>query len=233
MIKFSELDVGVDTPILKNLNGKVDANLTFLIGPNGSGKTSFLKTLCQIIEPLAGRIDSPDSAIFLTTEPQIQDGITGRDLLDLYQTKNSKWGQTTLLEFFNAEKLLNFPIDALSSGERQRVLLCAVLLNKSNWVLMDEPLTHLDWNYSLKLRRVMSDQIKLGRNFLISNHDLNWSLGFLESGVQSQTWVLHKQSIFLKGSTETIMSDIKLQDVFSVKLEVSDSKKKLISFSEL
>src|SRR5690606_30388137 len=118
-------------------------------------------------------------------------------------------------------------------GERQRILLCAVLLNKSKWALMDEPLNHLDWNYSLKLKNIIIEQSKLGRNFLISNHDLNWALSFSDNNIETQTWVLHNQAIFFKGSTETVINDIKLQSVFKIKIEVINSKKKLISFSEL
>lgn len=232
-MKFNNLDVGFQTPILKNLNGAPENGITFLIGPNGSGKTTLLKTLSEIIEPLSGSIELDSHSIFLNTEPQIQDGITGNDLLDLYQTKNSKWDTKNLLEYFETKNLLTTPIEKLSSGERQRILLCAVLLNKSKWALMDEPLNHLDWNYSLKLKNIIIEQSKLGRNFLISNHDLNWALSFSDNNIETQTWVLHNQAIFFKGSTETVMNDIKLQSVFKIKIEVINSKKKLISFSEL
>ncbi len=232
-MKFTNLDVGFEFPILKNLNGTLTGGITFLLGPNGSGKTTLLKTLSEIIEPLDGEIISDSDVIFLTTDPKIQDGITGNDLLDLYQTKNSKWDTKNLLEYMDAKKLLSVPFERLSSGERQRVLVCAVLLNKAPLAIMDEPLSHLDWNYSLKLKKVIIAQSKLGRKFFISNHDLNWALSFTDDSLQTQTWVLHNQSIFLKGSTESVLGDIKLQDVFKVKIEIIDSKKKLVSFSEL
>ena len=126
--------------------------------------------------------------------------------------------------------LLNTSLDQVSSGERQRLLICAILSHKSNIVLLDEPLNHLDWNFSLKLKTILNNHSRRGRSFLISNHDLNWALNFGDT----QTWVLFQKSIFLKNSTESVLNDIKLQQVFRIKTEIiSTQNRKIISLSEL
>lgn len=230
MLNFKNLSVGYKKPILKEINGELKPGITFLIGPNGSGKTSLLKTLSQIIAPFAGSITLDNSPVYLPSNINLQSGLTGNDLLDLYGAKNSKWADEKLLDFFEVRSLLTTSLDILSAGEIQRIFLCAVLSNPSQIVLLDEPLSHLDWNFSLKLKKILIEQSENGRSFLISNHDLNWALNFSNT----QTWVLFQSSIFLKNSTESVLNDIKLQNVFKIKTEIINSSgKKIISLSEL
>ncbi len=231
MLSFKNLAVGFDKNILEEISGELsNGSITFLIGPNGSGKTSLLKTLSQIIPAKKGIISTEDNPIYLSSEVSLQAGLTGEDLLDLYMSKNSKWFNLDLLDFFEVKELLSSPLEALSAGEKQRILICAVLSHKSSIVFLDEPLNHLDWNFSLKLKKVIKNQATQGRTFLISNHDLNWALNLSET----QTWVLFKKSIFLKNSTESVLNDIKLQEVFRIKTEViSSQNRKVISLTEL
>ena len=231
MLSFKNLSIGHHNVVLESIEGTLETNkITFLIGPNGSGKTSLLKTLAQIIPPLKGVISTEEHPIYLTSDHQFQSGLTGKDLFDLYGSKASKWYDEEVLELFEIKDLLSYPLDTLSSGERQRILICAVLFHKSSLLLLDEPLNHLDWNFALKLKKIIQKYTKSGRSFLISNHDLNWSLNFEDT----QTWVLFQKSIFLKNSTESVLSDVRLQKVFKIKTEiVSSPSKKIISLSEL
>lgn len=231
MLSFKNLTVGFDRNILEEVSAELSqGSITFLIGPNGSGKTSLLKTLAQIIAPKSGIISTLDSPVFLSSEFHLQTGLTGNDLLDLYTNSTSPWLDINLREVFEVQHLMNTPLDSLSSGERQRMLLLAVLSHKSPIVFLDEPLNHLDWNFSLKLKKVIQEQAAKERSFLISNHDLNWALNF----TNTQTWVLFKKSIFLKNSTESVLNDIKLQEVFRIKTEVITSQnRKVISLTEM
>ena len=92
MLSFKNLTIGFQNPILENISGELlEGKITFLIGPNGSGKTSLLKTLSQIINPIKGVISTEDTPVYLTADPALQSGLTGNDLLDLYGSKGSKW----------------------------------------------------------------------------------------------------------------------------------------------
>lgn len=231
MLSFRNLFVGYDQPILLDITGQINkSDIVFLIGPNGSGKSALLKTLSQVILPKSGVISSEEHPVYLSADYHFQPGLTGNDLLDLYGYKNSPWFDGELLDLFEVKNLLQLPLETLSSGERQRIYICSALSHKSSLVLMDEPLNHLDWNFSLKLKSILLRHTQRGRAFLISNHDLNWSLSF----EKTQTWVLFKKSIFLKNATESVLADVNLQEVFKIKTEIiSNQNKKIISLSEL
>lgn len=231
MLSFKNLTAGFEKNILENVSGELsNGSVTFLIGPNGSGKTSLLKTLSQIIPAKSGIISTQDNPIYLSSDFHFQSGLTGNDLIELYTSNGATWFDKELLDYLEVKSLVDLPMDHLSSGERQRLLICAILSNKSNIVFLDEPLNHLDWNFSLKIKTIIQNQSKRGRSFLISNHDLNWSLNFSNT----QTWVLFQKSIFLKNSTESVLNDIKLQQVFRIKTEIISSEgRKMISLSEL
>lgn len=231
MIKFKNLTVGFEKNVLEEISGELaNGSITFLIGPNGSGKTTLLKTLSNILPAKKGIIFKEDSPVFLSSDYNLQSGLTGDDLLDLYISRDSKWADPDLLDFFEVRSLLATPLEHLSAGERQRILICAILSHKSSIVFLDEPLNHLDWNFSLKLKTAIKNHARKGRSFLISNHDLNWALNLSET----QTWVLFQKSIFIKNSTESVLNDIKLQQVFRIKTEVIASQnRKVISLSEL
>lgn len=238
MLSFKNLSVGFTRPVLEGISGEIDSGIiNFIIGPNGSGKTTLLKSLSQILRPLSGVISTTDTPIYLTSDFHIQHGLTGRDLLDLFGAKNSKWYNEELLTLLEISSILDSPLELLSNGERQRILICSVLSNPSSIVFLDEPLNHLDWNFSLKLKKILQTQSKQGRAFLISNHDLNWALSF---SIETKTWVLFKKTIFLKNSTESVLNDIKLQEVFRIKTQIvrvpteeGSGFKNIISLSEI
>jgi iron complex transport system ATP-binding protein len=228
MLAFKNLEISFDKVILQNVSGEIaPASVTFLVGPNGSGKTSLLKALGGILKPKKGEVQTTEEPVYLSSQFYLQNGLTGHDLFDLYDIRNSKWPKTDELAI---DGLLSRPLETLSSGERQRVLLSAVLFHKSSVVLLDEPLSHLDWNFSLKLKQIIDTQTKMGRSFIISNHDLHWILNFDEA----KTWVLFEKTIVLKGSTKAVFNDIKLRDVFKIKTDLVPYKdKNLVSFSSL
>lgn len=192
-----------------------------MIGPNGSGKTTLLKTIAQILKPIAGTIESQinDKPIYLSANQFIQDGLTVHDLLDLFETKNSKWFSDQLLSNLHVHHLINESVAHISSGERQRVLLACVLGHPSDFVILDEPLSFLDWHHSFTLFDLIQSQ-RLKRFFLIANHNLEWSLKFN----QTSTWVLHQKSLVLEGSTESVLTSPKLMEIFKIKTKITDNE---------
>lgn len=118
-----------------------------LLGPNGSGKTTTLRTLVGELPPLAGRIE-------LGTNVRVAYYAQGHEGLDptrtvletlLYDKPLGEEAARTLLGrfLFTGDDVFK-PVSALSGGERSRLALCRLTLERANFLILDEPTNHLD-----------------------------------------------------------------------------------------
>jgi ATP-binding cassette subfamily F protein 3 len=118
-----------------------------LIGDNGTGKTTFLRTITGELEPLAGEIRlgaSLDIGYFA----QAQDALdSGKSVLDEFMSRSGMLdgpARSYLARYLFRGDDVYKPLDALSGGERSRLALAFLSLEKANFVLLDEPTNHLD-----------------------------------------------------------------------------------------
>lgn len=148
-----------------------------LIGPNGSGKTSLLRAIIGALPPSAGRIiRKPDLRIgYVPQKLMIDDSlpITARRFLSLPE-RRSPSDIRAILQTVGAPEVANRPLQGLSGGQFQRILLARALLEKPDLLILDEPTTGLDQPGSADFYRLI-DQLRrdLGCGVLMVSHELH------------------------------------------------------------
>lgn len=118
-----------------------------LIGPNGVGKSTFLKTILEELEPLAGEIKlgaSLQLAYFAQAHDRLNLENSVLDELLHHQPMLISEARSYLGRFLFSQDDVFKKVSALSGGERGRLALAILALDKANFLLLDEPTNHLD-----------------------------------------------------------------------------------------
>ena len=132
-----------------------------LLGPNGIGKSTLLKTITKELEPLAGSIKY-GSNVSIGYYDQEQAKLASNkqvlyELWDEYPLTPEKEIRTILGNFlFSGEDVLKNVAD-LSGGEKARVALAKLMMQKSNFLILDEPTNHLDLDSKEILENALID----------------------------------------------------------------------------
>lgn len=118
-----------------------------LIGPNGSGKTTFLRVLMSQLEPLRGELKF-GASLKVGYFAQAHEGLNADNsvLDELLRHKQMLLGQARnyLAQYLFRGEDVYKPVRALSGGERGRLALALLALEGANFLLLDEPSNHLD-----------------------------------------------------------------------------------------
>lgn len=176
-----------------------DGAFLSIVGPNGAGKTTLLKCLNRIHTEYQGtiRIDGEETSTLPQRElarrlgyvPQLQGELPGFQVMDFLLMSRyphlSPFSTPTSRDFEAAEQALDATgmrayaharIDALSGGERQKILLSAALVQESRALLLDEPATFLDPRYQYEVHRLLKERHQAGATVVMVSHDINASI---------------------------------------------------------
>lgn len=164
--------------ILENINLKVQAGeIVTLIGPNGAGKSTLIKIVLGLIKPTSGKVFlakglkigyMPQS---LTVESLMP--LTVRRFL-LLAPKANAHKSTIVAENLGIKEYLDSPVQSISGGELQRVLLARALLNEPDLLVLDEPAQGIDMNGQAALYQLIIEmRDKLHCGILMVSHDLH------------------------------------------------------------
>jgi len=142
-----------------------------LLGPNGSGKTTFVKTVLKQIHPLGGTIRfgaGVEVGYFAQTHASLNMEATILD--EILSVKNLLISEARnyLGQFLFSEEDVFKPINTLSGGERSRVALAKLALTGANFLILDEPTNHLDIPSQENLELVLNE---FAGTVLLVSHD--------------------------------------------------------------
>jgi len=156
-----------------------------LLGPNGCGKTTFIRTILSELAPLEGRIRIgasvqlgylPQKQDWLDADKSVLDHILDTSALEVAQARD------LLARFlFTGDDVFKL-VGTLSGGERSRLALAILTLRGANFLLLDEPTTHLDVEAQEVLQRVLDD---FPGTILYVTHDR-----YLMNALSTHVWVI-------------------------------------------
>lgn len=208
-----------------------------LVGPNGSGKTTFLKCINGILKPSEGSImiekreiremKLGDLAKLLGYVPQVHSSsfpFTVFDAVLLGRRPHVKWDVkpndrdvvSKTLALMGIENLAFRQLGELSGGEKQKVIIARALAQEPRILLLDEPTSNLDIRHQLKVFAIIRSLAQTrGMAVVVSIHDLN-----LASRYSDKIILLHKGRIDAAGQPIEVLTPENVRVVYGVDVAV-------------
>ncbi len=241
MIKCENLNIGYDRELLSRpLHLELEAKTYVLLGKNGCGKSTFLKTLGGLLNPKSGRVVYPegfklseDISFVLTDQIDIP-YLTVLELVRLgrYPFANF-WGELNqqdesiideTLEMLLLTHVRHDIFSKLSDGLKQRVLLARALAKRPKLLLLDEPFSYLDPPSKLRLVKLLKEIEKVYKPTLIfSTHD--WEL---ISEFYQNVFFIDQKNQFVSTTISEISHQNLLSEIFDLGHDIIQDKSKLI-----
>lgn len=212
------LSIGYNrTPVAAGLNLTLrEGELVALLGPNGIGKSTLMRTLAGMQPALAGQVTLAGQALHTLTPRQLAQQLSivlterpnlgllnGYALVALGRHPYTDWlGRLTrqdeavirwAVEAVGATDLATRPVMELSDGQRQKFMIARALAQESALILLDEPTAYLDLPRRVEIMQLLKSLAhETGRAILVSTHDLDLALRsadglWLMSGGQVRT----------------------------------------------
>ncbi|KRN32521.1 ABC-F family ATP-binding cassette domain-containing protein [Weissella halotolerans] len=151
VLQVTDVELGYDQtkPLAKNVNLQVmKQHAVALVGPNGIGKSTLIKTLLGQIPAIAGSIklgSNVEVGYYDQEQAVLDPSKTVLDTVwDEHPTMPERDIRTILGSFMFSGETVDKKVKALSGGEKARLLLTKLSLEKANFLILDEPTNHLD-----------------------------------------------------------------------------------------
>jgi ATPase subunit of ABC transporter with duplicated ATPase domains len=160
MIFESEnLVIGYQKPLSKCLNLKMRREQKIvLVGANGLGKSTLLKSLLGLLEPIQGNVDLGDYQSIGYFEQELTEENTNIVLDDVwlnFPEATRSEVRRNLAQCGLSREHIDSPINRLSGGEQAKVRLCKLINQPTNILVLDEPTNHLDVHAKNELKRAL------------------------------------------------------------------------------
>ena len=239
VLHVENLTCGYDgKPIVKDVNFEVKlGDFVGIVGPNGCGKTTLLRAIAGILDPHAGQIkvrrvplhklSRREIARRIAYIPQMMEptqGFTVEDMVLMgrtpyldrfnFETEDdydiSRWA----LEELKIDTMAHTPVTQLSGGEFQRVAIARALAQEPQILLLDEPTSHLDLRYQVKILRLLR-KIRKTRSIIATFHDLTLASKFCQKMV-----LIKNGEMVAAGKPHDVLTKENIWKAFRIKAEV-------------
>ncbi|MGY0392749.1 ABC transporter ATP-binding protein [Bizionia sp. KMM 8389] len=233
ILKTENLTIGYTTkkekiPVATNINIQIPkGQLIGLVGANGIGKSTFLRTLTQVQAPLSGSVhlnnknlnsytnaDLAKTMSLVLTEKIASKNLSVFELVALGRQPYTNWvGKLSAndleitnnaLTLTNIETLKDKKCFELSDGQLQKVMIARALAQDTDLIILDEPTTHLDMYHKAYILKLLQKLVKeTGKTILFSSHEIDLAIQLCDTII-----VMTKNSVISNSPCQLISEGV-------------------------
>ena len=242
-LRIENMECGYgEITVLKDLSLSVEkGEFVGILGPNGSGKTTFLRAITRVIPLKKGMIEFENRPIGQLGAKEI-----ARKIAVVSQAREGTFHQMIVEDMVMLGRIPHFGqfqwvvskrdldqteaamgitdvldlrhrlVGSLSGGERQRTFIARALAQDPEMLLMDEPTMHLDIGHGMEIFKIIAQLIKeKGITVICVLHDLN-----LASVYCKRLLMIHNQKIAYDGRPEEVITRECIKEIYSADIKI-------------
>jgi iron complex transport system ATP-binding protein len=202
-----------------------------MIGPNAAGKSTLMKLMLGHLAPTCGTVtldghdvaslSAPARAAIVSYVPQragVSFGFSVQEIVTMgrHALSASPQAVEASIQACELDELRNLPVNQLSFGQQQRVLLARAMAQSSGsgkLMLLDEPGSAMDLWHVHRMMQLLAEQAAKGLAVLIILHDLNLALRYADDA-----WLVHEGRLVAAGTWREVMTPKLLEPVYRVQI---------------
>ncbi|MBX9668155.1 MAG: ABC transporter ATP-binding protein [Candidatus Obscuribacterales bacterium] len=238
-----------NSKVLSNIDLAIaKSRVMVLAGPNGCGKSTLIKVVARHLKPESGTVllDGCDiqsisrdqyarKVAYVPQSIDFSSQLTVEELVSLGRNPHQSWWSWSenhqdreaveqALTRAGLTDLAKRPLTNLSGGEQKRALIAVALAQQPSYILMDEPIAHLDFKHQLSLLTMISELKEKGIGVLLVLHDLNMidriadDIAFLKPSQAGAT------TLFSAGDKESVLTSRAVSEIFEVNVDIYADK---------